>query len=75
VASVFSERFVALVHDFPCRGVSHAFVVPILRAIYEPVKIHPAPALTMEIVADCLFHEGSLFTSVTPVSCEFPVKS
>ena len=44
-------------------------------AIHKPMKLHPAPRLTMEIVADCLFDEGSFLTRVAPRGCELAVES
>jgi hypothetical protein len=44
---MFEERFVALVHNLACCRVGHSFVLPLPSAIYEPVKFHPPPGLTI----------------------------
>jgi len=62
---VCRKRLVALVYNLAAVGIDHSLVVPVLQAVDNPVELHPAPGLTMEVVAYRLFNGRSLFSWMT----------
>ena len=68
------QRLATFAHDPIGYGVRDSLIIPLALAVNSSMKLHPATALPMQVIADRLFDVRFLFAGVPRLGDELAMK-